>query len=192
MISYSITETCQVICLNRLFSLCFQIIPINNGGSGQGKPLIIETTNLNKPASLSHISPRTGSADKTRESSRMETGSASSSLSPIKIGTASGSSSSKLSPLDGAAGVTGSTRFSKTGKRIGRPPKKGTQMAISSLGTGTVIGNMAVTASTASAASTSGSSSEAAVSIKRQVSPPSSPEPDDFDAKRRKTSPNKR
>ena len=124
----------------------------------------------------------------------METGSASSSLSPIKIGTASGSSSSKLSPLDGAAGVTGSTRFSKTGKRIGRPPKKGTQMAISSLGTGTVIGNMAVTASTAaSAASTSGSSSEAAaVSIKRQVSPPSSPEPDDFDAKRRKTSPNKR
>ena len=172
------------------FSLYFQIIPINNGGSGQGKPLIIETTNLNKPASLSHISPRTGSADKTG-SSRMETGSASSSLSPIKIGTASGSSSSKL-PLDGAA-VTGSTRFSKTGKRIGRPPKKGTQMAISSLGTGTVIGNMAVTASTAaSAASTSGSSSEAAVSIKRQVSPPSSPEPDDFDAKRRKTSPNKR
>ena len=123
----------------------------------------------------------------------METGSASSSLSPIKIGTASGSSSSKLSPLDGAAGVTGSTRFSKTGKRIGRPPKKGTQMAISSLGTGTVIGNMAVTASATSAASTSGSSSEAtAVSIKRQVSPPSSPEPDDFDAKRRKTSPNKR
>ena len=121
----------------------------------------------------------------------METGSASSSLSPIKIGTASGSSSSKLSPLDGAAGVTGSTRFSKTGKRIGRPPKKGTQMAISSLGTGTVIGNMAVTASATSAAS-SGSSSEAAVSIKRQVSPPSSPEPDDFDAKRRKTSPNKR
>ena len=121
----------------------------------------------------------------------METGSASSSLSPTKIGIASGSSS-KL-PLDGAA-VTGSTRFSKTGKRIGRPPKKGTQMAISSLGTGTVIGNMAVTASTAaSAASTSGSSSEAAaVSIKRQVSPPSSPEPDDFDAKRRKTSPNKR
>ena len=118
----------------------------------------------------------------------MDTGSASSSLSPIKIGTASGSSSSKLSPLDGAAGVTGSTRFSKTGKRIGRPPKKGTQMAISSLGTGTVIGNMAVTASAAS----SGSSSEAAVSIKRQVSPPSSPEPDDFDAKRRKTSPNKR
>ena len=118
----------------------------------------------------------------------METGSASSSLSPIKIGTASGSSS-KL-PLDGAA-VTGSTRFSKTGKRIGRPPKKGTQMAISSLGTGTVIGNMAVTASATPAAS-SGSSSEAAVSIKRQVSPPSSPEPDDFDAKRRKTSPNKR
>ena len=188
-----ITEVFQLICLNRLFSLCFQIIPINNGGSGQGKPLIIETTNLNKPASLSHISPRTGSTDKTRESSRMDTGSASSSLSPIKIGTASGSSSSKLSPLDGAAGVTGSTRFSKTGKRIGRPPKKGTQMAISSLGTGTVIGNMAVTASTAaSAASTSGSSSEAAVSIKRQVSPPSSPEPDDFDAKRRKTSPNKR
>ena len=123
----------------------------------------------------------------------METGSASSSLSPIKIGTASGSSSSSKSPLDGAA-VTGSARFSKTGKRIGRPPKKGTQMAFSSLGTGTVIGNMAVTASTAaSAASTSGSSSEAAaVSIKRQVSPPSSPEPDDFDAKRRKTSPNKR
>ena len=181
-----ITEVFQLICLDRLFSLYFQIIPINNGGSGQGKPLIIETTNLNKPASLSHISPRTGSADKTRESSRMDTGSASSSLSPIKIGTASGSSSSKLSPLDGAAGVTGSTRFSKTGKRIGRPPKKGTQMAISSLGTGTVIGNMAVTASATSAAS-SGSSSEAAVSIKRQVSPPSSPEPDDFDAKRRKT-----
>ena len=184
LVSYLIAT---VICLNRLFSLCFQIIPINNGGSGQGKPLIIETTNLNKPASLSHVSPRTGSADKTG-SSRMETGSASSSLSPIKIGTASGSSS-KL-PLDGAA-VTGSTRFSKTGKRIGRPPKKGTQMAISSLGTGTVIGNMAVTASATSAAS-SGSSSEAAVSIKRQVSPPSSPEPDDFDAKRRKTSPNKR
>ena len=91
-----------------------------------------------------------------------------------------------------SAVTTGSTRFSKTGKRIGRPPKKGTQMAISSLGTGTVIGNMAVTASATSAASTSGSSSEAAVSIKRQVSPPSSPEPDDFDAKRRKTSPNKR
>jgi hypothetical protein len=184
LISYSITKVCQLICLKRSFSLCFQIIPINNGGGGQGKPLIIETTNLNKPASLSHVSPRTGSADKTG-SSRMETGSASSSLSPTKIGIASGSSS-KL-PLDGAA-VTGSTRFSKTGKRIGRPPKKGTQMAISSLGTGTVIGNMAVTASAAS----SGSSSEAAVSIKRQVSPPSSPEPDDFDAKRRKTSPNKR
>ena len=128
-----------------IFFYNFQIIPLNNGGSG-GKPLNIET-NLGKPASLTHISPRTSSA-----------------LSPSKLG--SGSSSG-----------TGGTRFSKTGKRIGRPPKKGTLLANSSLG------GMAVTAA-------SGSNPE--VSIKRQVSPPSSPEPDDFEAKRRKTSPNKR
>ena len=43
-----------------------------------------------------------------------------------------------------SAVTTVSTRFSKTGKRIGRPPKEGTQMLINSLG------NMAVTASTTS------------------------------------------
>ena len=102
-------------------------------------------------------------------------------MSPAKLG--SGSSSSSASAL--AAGITsgGGTRFSKTGKRIGRPPKKGTLLANSSLG------GMAVSAATSSVP---GSNPDQAVSIKRQVSPPSSPEPDDFDAKRRKTSPNKR
>ena len=61
-------------------------------------------------------------------------------------------------------------RFSKTGKRIGRPPKKGTLLPNSSLGS-------------------MSSSSE----VKRPNSPPSSPEAaDEFGAKRRKTSPSKR
>ena len=58
--------------------------------------------------------------------------------------------------------------MSKTGKRIGRPPKKGTLLASSSLG------------AMASEASTS-------IDTTKANTPSSSPEPEDFAAKRRKT-----
>ena len=62
-------------------------------------------------------------------------------------------------------------RMSKTGKRIGRPPKKGTLIANSSLG------------AMASEASTSIDNN----TTKDRNTPSSSPEPEDFAAKRRKT-----
>ena len=79
-----------------------------------------------------------------------------------------------VSPVKSQNSSSASARFSKSGKRIGRPPKKGTMLANSSLG------NISSTGP--------GPSSD----VKRPVSPPSSPENDDFGAKRRKTSPNKR
>ena len=60
-------------------------------------------------------------------------------------------------------------RMSKTGKRIGRPPKKGTLIANSSLG------------AMASEASSS------MLDTNKTNTPTSSPEPDEYAAKRRKT-----